>query len=517
MSVIFGPRPLSDAAVRELLILVMTSLIATPDGLFPQLSLNAQSFFRVVYGILLLGHLILLLPHGRRFFMSERWKGYAQSSWDVDVIQNPIAYPIVTTLWFLCAILLTFGRWTVGAALINLFLCRYFFVHMRWKGVLRGMGAPGFMTYWLAAAVFLLEFTLHYAPHMRPLALLVLQVDFALIMLSAGVYKCTAGFPRNHGMELGLVNPEWGYWWRYYRRKSPNHPLIKTLNQLAWTTEVVAAVLMLIPPTRFIGAVLIIMSFFFIATHIRLALLCQMVMLCGVLFFHPNSLGDQLAALLVSASPPPVYATGPVLTAVNQTLTVVLWAYLCLLPIAYFGIYYNFFARKRFPQPLQRMLEVYTNFFGIIMWRVFTIDLINFFPKLYHQSRAGGERTLISRYGWRAGSLRFSHVGESITLTCLFTTLKYYPSNHGLFTERLLRYARTLPRPADAVLIFEYIGIAKTQNEFNFLTVAEYLVDPDAGTVTERMLNNQVSVYAAHDASPLHEAARPGSYAPLTR
>jgi hypothetical protein len=186
----------------------MTSLFS-PHDFFPRLSLNTQVFFRAAYGILLLGHLILLLPHSRRFFMSERWKGYAKSSWDVDVLQNPWVHPLIMITWFLCALALTFGRWTVGAALINLLLCRYFFVHMRWKGVLRGMGAPGYMTYWLAAAVFLLEFTLKYAPAVRPLALLVLQVDFALIILSAGVYKCTAGFPRNHGMELGLVNPEW--------------------------------------------------------------------------------------------------------------------------------------------------------------------------------------------------------------------------------------------------------------------------------------------------------------------
>ena len=40
--------------------------------------------------------------------------------------------------------------------------------------------------------------------------LLVLQVDLAFIMLSAGVYKFTAGYPHNHGMELGLCNPMWG-------------------------------------------------------------------------------------------------------------------------------------------------------------------------------------------------------------------------------------------------------------------------------------------------------------------
>ncbi|HEY6805803.1 MAG TPA: hypothetical protein VI306_19645 [Pyrinomonadaceae bacterium] len=489
----------------------MNSALNFSAGLFPQLSFEAQALFRILYGILLFSHLVLILPHSRRFFMSERWRGYAKSSWDVDALQNPIVHPLVMALWFLCAVSLVLNRWTVVAALINLFFCRYFFVHMRWKGVLRGMGAPGYMTYWLSAAVFLLEYTLHFAPQVRSLALLVLQVDFALIIMSAGVYKCTAGFPKNHGMELGLVNPEWGYWWRFYKDLSPDHILIKSLNHLAWTTEVAAAVLMLIPATRFIGASLIIISFFFIATHIRLALLCHMVMLCGVIYFFPGSYGDQLAHWVVATQAPTATNAFPV---VNELLSVVLWAYLFLLALAYVGIYYNFFARKPFPRPVQRVLEIYTNFFGIIMWRVFTIDLINFYPNLYQRPRSGGQQAMISRYGWRAGSIRFSHVGESITLTCLFTTLKYYPSNNSIFQERLLRYARTVPIPEDSLLVFEYIAISKTETAFEFEAVAEYVVDPVTGTITETVINEKIDVRAPHQASPLHEGARPGSYAP---
>lgn len=491
----------------------MNSLINLSGSFYPQLSLEAQALFRILYGVLLFGHLVLILPHSRRFFMSERWRGYAKSSWDVDVLQNPVVHPLLMFAWFLCAVALVLGKWIVLAAFINLFFCRYFFVHMRWKGVLRGMGAPGYMTYWLSAAVFLTEFTLHYAPEIRPLTLLVLQVDFALIMMSAGVYKCTAGFPKNHGMELGLVNPEWGYWWRTYRDLSPNHIVIKTLNHLAWTTEVVAAVLMLIPATRFIGASLIIISFFFIATHIRLALLCHMVMLCGVLFFFPGSLGDQLATFIVPTQP--VVAVNGSLAVVAQPLKFALWAYLILLPLAYTGIYYNFFARRYFPRPIQRALEIYTNSFGIIMWRVFTIDLINFYPNVYLQNRATGERTLVSKYGWREGSVRFSHVGESITLTCLFTTLKYYKSNEALFNERLMRYSRTLPCPDDSLIVFEYIFISKTADRFVLTTVADYEVDLLTGKVRKVTLNEDVDVHAAHQASPLHEGSRPGSYAPL--
>lgn len=482
--------------------------------MYPQLSDASLSLFVTAYGVLLLGHLLLLLPHSRRFFVSERWRGYAQSSWDVDIIQNPVAHPVVMATWLACAVALTVGRWTLPAALINLLLCRYFFVHMRWKGVLRGMGAPGFMTYWLAAAVTLLIYTTKHAPDLRSLALLVLQVDFALIILSAGVYKFAAGFPRNQGLELGLANPEWGYWWRFYSARSPQHFTIRALNQIAWTTEIAAAAFMLIPQTRFLGAVLIIVTFFAILTHIRLALLCQMVMLSGVLFFHPGSAGDRLAELLFAAPSraAELGAAGP--ATINIFLFAFLWGYLLLLPLGYAGIYYNFFARKRLPSLVQRVLDVYTNFFGIIMWRVFTADLINFFPKIYRQRRDGRRRRLISRYGWRAGSIRYSHVAEAITLTSLFTTLKYYPSNFDLFAQRLLRYSRTITCAEDEVLVFEYVSVTKTETAFHFTSVAEFVVDGAAGTVTEHVLMDGVDVRAPHPGSPLHEGSCPGTYAP---
>jgi hypothetical protein len=486
------------------------------DFLDPQLSVGVQALIRIAYGVLLTGTLVMALPHRRRFFMSERWGGYAQSSWDADAIQNPFVSPLVMGLWFLCAVLITVGWWSVWAALVNLLLCRYFFVRMRWKGVLRGMGAPGFMTYWLAAAVFLLEYTLHYAPEIRGLTLLVLQVDFALIMLSAGIYKLRAGYPRNHGMELGLVNPQWGYWWGFYKRLRPSHWLFKTLNHLAWSTEVAAALLMLIPQTRFLGGLLIIISFLFIATQIRLGFLCEMVMVCGLLYFQTDSAGDYWISLLVSRSASSIAPAIGIPALINTVLAVALLAYLILLPLAHAGLFYNFYARRRLTSTLQRALDVYTNFFGIIIWRVFSVDVLNFFVRIYRRERAGGrERTLVSERGLRRGALRYNHVAESITLTSLFTTLKYYPSNSALFTERLLRYARTVTCPADAVLEFEYVSICKSDDRFEFVTVAEYTVDLAARTVRERTVSDVVSVRAAHTVSPVYEGARPGSYMPL--
>ncbi len=481
----------------------------------PEISPSAQILLRAGYGVVLLGFLLMTLPHGRRFFMSERWGGYTQSSALVDAVQNPVVYPLLMASWLLAAALVVVGWGGWWPALWNLLLCRYFFVRLRWRGVARGMGAPGFMTYWVGAAVFLLEFTARAAPERRSLALLVLQVDFALIMLSAGLYKLSAGYPRNFGMEFGLANPQWGYWWRRYAAISPGHWIVWTLNQLAWTTEVVAALLMLVPATRFLGALLIIGSFAFIATHIRLGFLCEMVMLGGVLFFHPGSWGDRVAVWIVQAFGgslvAPAAAPWPLAGAV---LGVALWGYLVLLPLAHGGLFYIFYARGTLPGPLQRALDAYTNFFGIIIWRVFSVDVVNFFIRIHAQPGAGGPRTVISRYGW-TGGLRFGHVCESVTVTSLFTTLKYYPSNGHLFRDRLLRYARTVPCPEGSVLIFEYLSIRKAERRFDMVPVAEYVVDARAGSVEERILDATVSVRAAHAVSPVHEGLRPGTYAPL--
>jgi hypothetical protein len=479
---------------------------------WPSIDASTVVAFRALNGILLLATILWALPQWRRFFVSERWGGYAESSRETDVLHRPVVAAAMLAVWFACAALLVVGRWTVAAAAVSVVIARHHCVRMRWRSVLRGMGAPGYMTYWLACAVFLTEYSSHHAPGLMPLALLVLQVDFAFIMLSAGIYKFTAGYPRNEGMELGMVNPEWGYWWRWFVRVPPGHLLFRTLNHLAWGTEVAAALLMLFPPTRLVGALLIMGSFVFILTQIRLGWLCEMVILCGLLFFHSGSAPAVALAHLVPTAAPAVVHPLPVPTAL---LTALLWAYLVLLPLAHAGLYFNFYAGKSLPGRLQRAFERYTLFWGLIIWRVFSVDVINFFIEVRVRERAGGPARMLTRYGIRHG-LRFAHVCESITITTIFTSLKYYRSNQALFESRLLRYARTLGCPATAELVFDYVAVRKDKARFEHVKVAEFVVDPAAGTIIECSPSADTTRRAAA-LSPVREGVRPGSYVALGR
>lgn len=486
----------------------MSSLIWLPD-----LSPTTQEFIRVAYGFLLLATLVRAFPHGRRFFQSERWGGYGRSSPFVDLVQNPIIYPFLMATWLTSGLCLVLGIQTVVAALVNCAFCYYFFIWMRWRSVLRGMGAPGFMCYWVGAAIFLLEFTRDHAPQWRSFALLVLQIDFALIMLSAGIYKLTAGYARNDGMELGLVNPMWSYWDRFWAKVRPDHPAFALLNHLAWSLEILAALMMLLPATRFFGAMIVGGSFLFIATQIRLTLLPQMVMLGTVVFFAPGTLGQQMIDFLPLTRPATVTGWLPLWTSelVGTGLWLFLWLYLILLPLAHAGLFVNFYLRRRWWGPIQAALEAYTNVFGIIIWRVFSADHTCFFIRIW-KVRPDGKRVLVSDYN-RLGS-RFHHVGESITLTSLFTSLKYYPTNDAVFIERMLRYARTLPCDADESLVFQYLSIVKEPERFTFVPVAEFSVDVQNGRLTERRLSSDADVLrSARPGSPLRPAFRPGTYA----
>lgn len=486
-----------------------------PTFPFPDLSPGVQTFFRIAYGILQLTNLLLYLPHARRFFVSERWNGYSRSCRGVDLVQNPFTLPLFMGAWIFCSLGIVLDRHTILCAFLNFIFCWYFFVRMRWKSVLRGSGAPGLMNYWLAGAVFLTEYTRRFAPGLYPLTLLVFQVDLALIIFTSGFYKFNAGFPQNEGMDYGLVNPEWGYWPEFYKKLPPGHWLFKVYNQMAWSGQIASAVLMLIPQTRYLGGALLILSFVVVQANIKLALLSVMMMLSGVLFFSPGTPAEEILLALWPYAHD--YRPQSLLffqAAFNGFLKIFLPAYLFMLPLIYGGLYYNFYARKTLPAFLQKPLELYANLFGMILWRVFSADLIDFYIQIYRAPSGNhGKRTLLSSWD-KWNHFRFRHVAESITVTTLFTTLKYYPSNPKLFEERLLRYAHTLPCAPGEILIFEYIRVVKGKGRWEFQSAEEVLVDLVKNRIERILKVSDFKVSQTAKGSPVHEAAGPGSYKP---
>lgn len=481
------------------------------------LSLPMQAVIRTGFAFCTLGMLLLSLPNAHRFFATAKRRGYADDGPWLSLLLHPLGRVLVLSSWIAAACWLWVDRSTVLAAAVCLFWSRLFFISLRWKSISRGMGAPGFMLYWLAALVFFLEWTRFYDPAgwLRPVVILAFKIDFAVIMLCAGQYKLFAGYPQNNGMERGMVNPWWGKLGPLYRRIRPGHPLFHFLNHCAYLGELVAGALMLYPPTSEIGGLFMAASFVFIFIHIRLGFLTHTVIVSCFLFCMPGGWVDRLLPNTVEINQG---LNHPVLTAVNIALATFFVVYLLALPFAKAALYYNFYAKKRLPERLQGLADRWCNLWGIIIWRVFTIDNTNFYINAYFQNPQTGERHLYSRpQGYDlASGLRYIHVCEYVCFVSIFTTVKYFPSNSPLFTKRLWRYAKTLPCPAGHQVVFEWVDIHKTPERFEDIASKEFILDLDTAEMTVVDLKDGSSQTDSLRFSELVEGSTVGSYAPAS-
>lgn len=479
------------------------------------LSWSVQALIRGGFALCMLGMLFLSLPSAGRFFGSEKYKGYADDEALLNIVFSPLGRVLFLGAWIASACWLLVDRHTVWASLLCLLCCRFCFLSLRWRSISRGMGAPGFMLYWLAALVFFLEYTRFYdsSGYLRALAILTFKVDFAVIMLCAGQYKLFSGYPQNNGMERGMVNPWWGRLRALYRNFPPNSIVFRSLNHCAYLGELIFGAMMLYAPWSEAGGLLMASSFVFIFCHIKLGFLCPTVMVCCFLYSHPGGWVDSLLPEVHAASA--AAGTWPH-TALNLVLAAFLVSYLLLLPFMKLGTYYNFYGKKRLPKAWQSFQDKWTNLWGIIIWRVFTIDNTNFYVHAFLEDRQSKERELYSipeEYSLSKG-IRYVHVCEFVCYVSIFTTLKYFPSNSPLFTKKLLRYARTIPCPDHKVVVFQWVDVKKEKHAFADVPSKEFRVDLLSEELTITDLADGSSETDSLRFSELVEGATVGSYAP---
>ena len=468
---------------------------------------------RQLAGVLFLVDLLLYLPYAQVCLGPGYWgPGHAR------------AVRFVVPLWAAAALALVLGVYPLIAALALWLLFRHYYIANRWKNPFRGGGAPGFMSHWVAMYLVCFELARALDPSGRLTASvrLMSNVDLGVILLCSGTYKALSGYLRGEGMEYGLANPFWGYWFRWFQRQRPSHVLFRL--QDAWvpiaqmgtgTCLLLGASSTFLPELRSVGAVMCILSFGYLLPTVRLGRLAVLMMI-PPLWFLPE-LGVALPEPLARAVPA-IAAPAAVISAL-QAATI---AFIAVLPVIKVMQYLNLFAKIELPGPLQRGLTWFANRVPIIMWRVFTPDVTNFFVRIYRIDRASGERTPIvhedttysyrDRAHWRR-SLRFLHVTESIAFTTVFTTLKYFRSQRELFEGRLRAYAATLGEDG-ALLELEYVAILKGERAFEFLPVTRFRLDLATGELSETRLVPDFEYDAPAKHSHIKETAGYGTYAP---
>lgn len=447
---------------------------------------------------------------------------FGEGYWGKGGVHSRAGVRVIAVLWVLGALSLVLGVYPLAGALLLWVMMRRFYIQNRWKNPFRGGGAPGFMSHYTTLYIILIELAMlldgsgELKRHIGTMA----GYDFGVVLLCSGTYKSLSGYLRGEGMEYGLANPFWGYWFRFFRRIRPSNPLLRAQDAFAALTQVTTGICLIIPQTRPIGALLCMFSFGYLLPTVRLGRLAVLMMVLPVLML-PDL--HAYAPFLPTAAPlatfAPVTTPPAVLTALHAAIT----AYLVVLPFVKGMQYLNLFGKTQLPEPFQTLLTKYANLVPIIMWRVFTPDVTNFFIRIYAVKDDGGERPILhedgtysyrelfSRFAW---SMRFLHVTESIVLTTVFTTLKYFRSQRQLFEQRLVAYSRTLPVEPGEKLKFVFVAILKGRDEFEHLPVSEFAVDPVAGTVAEHKLVPEFEWDAPALYSHIKETAGYGTYAP---
>lgn len=275
------------------------------------------------------------------------------------------------------------------------------------------------------------------------------------------------------------------------------------MNRLACLVEIVGGILMLIPGLRHWGAIAISLSFLYVSLFIRLGRLAWLMALLPLIFF------PEMGNTLQSPGLPSLNIPAPAILVLGSLATL----YVALLPLVKLTQYLNLFYNRRWPAPLQGALDSYANFVPIIIWRVFTPDVTNFFVRIYDaENRTILDEETYSLKGWKKPWLKFRmlHVCESIALTSVFTTLRYFPSKPELFAGRLLEYSKSLGK--HQALRYELVAIRKGQDRFLFEVVEEIHVNLLLGTVERTQVSPDYRFSSPSRYSPVREATKPGSY-----
>lgn len=484
---------------------------------FPILPLTVQSLMRVVYGVLMLLFLLIMSPFSRIYFTSEKYKGCLQSTKWTDRLCSPFSYHVIMMIWPASLCMIIFNVFTPFFCLINWLLCYNFFIRMRWSSPLRGMGAPGFISYWLGSFFLLAESAIAFGDPggiTRSWVVLMFRLDFAIMMLDSGINKIFHGYPQNKGMNFGMVNPAWGYWPNFFRKFRSKSPLFSFFNHSAYFFQILGAICLLFPFSYPLGAFIIFGSFFIVALIIRLGVLCPQLMLSTFLYTRENGIMDQLASHNLDFLPstiPGAYHFEPL----NVLIGVLAIVYVLILPLAKIGMYLNFYFKVTFPSILQKSLDAFTNAVGVILWRVFTIELIDYYILAYFEKRHSRDREIVTRFGrWKPRlNNRFLWVGESIMSVVLFNSVRYFKQS-DMFQKRLLCYANTLQCPDDSIVIFEWVVLSERSGKFTDIKAKEYRVDLLNRTVEEHLLSSEALHEQNARTIAVHASAKPGSYAP---
>lgn len=290
-------------------------------------------------------------------------------------------YGILKT-YFFCVIPLALLTWKL-------------FIDDRFVSLSRGQGAPGyfcFLNVVTICLVLLSNESLAIKKLSAPLQAIIL-VEYGAIFLSAGAFKffdCIKG--NGMAFALGLINPMWS---KIFRSRELIDTLSIFINFLGPSLQIIGGFLVMTGIRAYMatGYIIIGTMFILITPQTRLSWLCPSI-----------ASGAYINYLLMMS-----YESSP---SSNVLFVMAVFVRLCVMH----GLFSEHFLQKTSNKLIFLISFIYRKFLGVIIWKVFTFDLVK-----YICSRQCDVSDFRSIYNSSAKT----NVYDSITLAALISSKKY--------------------------------------------------------------------------------------------
>jgi len=425
--------------------------------------------YAILVAVLNAWFIILTFPNNTRIFSSVDSKGYLESGQRRSRLKftRSFAWGISIT-WLIASVLVAFSFFTLVTSFYLLMVSYYFFIYKRYESLSRGLGAPGYFMTWInftnCSYLLVNEFQDESIEVLSKLFL----AEIGVIFLISGLYKLTSGYQRGRGMNVGMCNPQWSYLPSLWKGFTENSFRTTVLNGVAVYGEILGGLFLLSFKFQYIGSFIIAAMFLGVAVTVRLGNLCFLIICSVVCPLFISGANRQDSTLIES-----------------QLFEYFLVILFCVSVLAYIGLGVNYYTKLILPGKVQSVLNRHVRFFGTSLWRVFTADITSIYIEILASTKNGGQ-SLLSK--WSSNScMRFRFVGESITVTSIFTLLKYQ-EDRDLFERRLFAHAKSL-KLIETEIIYRYFYV-DTQDKVNaLLHVRDFIVDLENLVVTEKVID----------------------------
>ncbi len=362
-------------------------------------------------------HPLLYIASNQRYQANQSNSLYIES--DFLSIFSTNRYSIFSSL-ILYLMMIFSGNVLLGIPLLVIsWTC---FIRDRFRCISRGLGAPGYFCFLSVSTIFFANtniFINSFHQSIWPLNLLseyifaALILEFGFIFLSAGLFKVT-DLRNNNPMSfaIGLLNPMWS---KLASKVSLIYKLKSFVNWLGPLLQIAAGILIisLSSNLQILGFILVALMFLSITPITKLSWLCPSI--------------ASLAFLNISLL--------PILSESNSWVVlsalVVRSLILCDLFLEYFTI--NSVGLK----PAKYITTIYRKILGVIIWKVFTFDIVKYAAFTNNSLRASNARNDISKSAILVASGN-TNVYDSITLVSLLSSKDYLNGYH--YNSRLKVY-----------------------------------------------------------------------------